>query len=299
MILLNKIFSKTDNTIKYIFQTKDEIIIEMAYINKEDGKDIICVPSQTSCKMGCKFCHITDASDKLKYGNLTPLEIIDGVNYIYNDLELIKNPRTLLISYMGCGEPLINMDNVISSMTWLKREYQNVKVPLIRFAIATSLPYFSMVKFFELTEAINSLKLPVKIHLSLHYTNDELRKEWMPESAPIIPSIIALEYYQKRTGNSVEIHYALIDGVNDTEKDAILLTDLLKNRNIPVKFLFYNEKPTIEFHASSKEKINIFKQYFEKYDIKYEYYIPPGLDVGASCGQFLMDYYLKYNTKKE
>ncbi len=297
MKLLNKIYSTLDNTIKYIFQTDDGIVVEMAYINKNDGKDIICVPSQTSCKMGCKFCHITDASDKLKYGNLTPLEINDGVDYIYNDLNLIKNPQTLLISYMGCGEPLVNMDNVITSMSWLRRRYQNVKVPLIRFAIATSLPNFSLVKFFELTEAINSLKLPVKIHLSLHYTSDELRKEWMPESAPIIPSIIALEYYQKRTNNFVEIHYALIDGINDTEEDAMLLTELLTGRNIPVKFLFYNEKPTIEFHASNKEKINTFKKYFDNNNIQFEYYIPPGLDVGASCGQFLMDYYLKYNIK--
>lgn len=208
------------------------------------------------------------------------------------------NPRTLLISYMGCGEPLLNIDKIIISMIVLRKEYQDVKVPLIRFAIATSLPYFSFPNFFELTEAIYSLKLPVKMHLSLHYTNDKLRKEWMPESASINPSIAALEYYQKRTNNSVEIHYTLIDGVNDTEQDAMILTDLIKNRDIPVKFLFYNEKPTIEFHASSKEKINIFKQYFEKYDIKYEYYIPPGLDVGASCGQFLMDYYLKYNIKE-
>jgi len=60
MNLLEKIKSKTDNTIKYIFTTHDNLVIEMAYINKNDGKDINCVPSQTSCKMKCKFCHITD-----------------------------------------------------------------------------------------------------------------------------------------------------------------------------------------------------------------------------------------------
>ena len=97
---------------------------------------------------------------------------------------------------------------------------------------------------------------------------------------------------------SLKIHYTLIEGVNDTEQDAILLSEFLKDRDIPVKFLFYNEKPTIEFHASSKEKLSVFKRYFYKYGIYHEYYVPPGLDVGASCGQFLMDYYLKYNLKK-
>ncbi len=298
MKLLEIIKSKSDNTIKYIFKTQDNLVIEMAYINKDDGKNIVCVPSQTSCKMKCKFCHVTDVADKLINRNLTAQEIADEVNYIYNDLNLSKNPKVLLISYMGCGEPLLNYRNVKDSMILLRNEYQDLKVPLIRFAIATSLPEFAWVNFFELTNIIHKENLQVKIHLSLHYTIDIIRKEWMPNSLSIIPSLIALEYFKKITKNSVEIHYALIDGVNDTEQDAILLTEFLKNRDLPVKFLFYNEKPTIKFHASSKEKLNIFKRYFDKNGIQHEYYIPPGLDVGASCGQFLMDYYLKYNIIK-
>jgi len=293
--ILEKIHSKTDNTIKYIFLTQDKLVIELSYINKNDGKDIICVPTQTSCKMKCKFCHITDHTDKLINRNLNSQEIKEGIDNVYNDLDLLCNPKVLLISYMGCGEPLINYKQVKESMLLLREEYQDIKVPLIRFAIATSLPDFAWINFFELTNEIHKEKLPVKMHLSLHYTIDSLRKDWMPNSLMIIPSLIALEYYKKITKNSVEIHYTLIDGVNDTEQDAILLSQFLKDRDIPVKFLFYNEKPTIEFHASSKEKLSLFKRYFDKYNIQHEYYIPPGLDVGASCGQFLMDYYLKYN----
>jgi 23S rRNA (adenine2503-C2)-methyltransferase len=296
MELLDTIKSNVDNTIKYIFKTKDNLILEMAYINKEDGKNIICVPTQTSCKMKCKFCHITDASDKLVYRNLKPEEISEGVNKVYDLLSLGSNPKVLLISYMGCGEPLLNYKDVGNSMIIIRNTYED-KVPLIRFAIATSIPYFAQLNFFKLTDFINRNKLLVKIHLSLHYTQDDLRKKWMPNSLSIIPSIVALEYYSKLTANSVEIHYTLIDGVNDSEQDAILLTNLLKYRNIPVKFLFYNEKSTIEFHASSKNKLKVFEKYFNDYDIKSEYYIPPGLDVGASCGQFLMEYYLKYNIR--
>ena len=152
---------------------------------------------------------------------------------------------------------------------------------------------------FKLTDEIYRNNLLVKIHLSLHYTIDLMRKEWMPESLNIIPSLVALEYYKKLTNNSAEIHYTLIDGINDTEQDAILLNEFLKTRDIPVKFLFYNEKPTLDFHASSKDKLKIFKKYFDKNGIQSEYYIPPGLDVGASCGQFLIDYYLKYNLIKK
>ena len=298
MKLLEKIHSSFDNTIKFIFLTNDNLVTELSYINKEDGKDIVCVPSQTSCKMKCKFCHITDATDVLINRNLESKEIVESLNYIYNDLKLYENPKVLLISYMGCGEPLLNYNNVIESMLELQKIYQDKKVPLIRYAIATSLPKFAQLNFFKLADLIHSNKLPVKIHLSLHYTNNITRKEWMPNSLDIEPSIVALEYYRKLTNNSVEIHYTLIDDVNDSEQDAILLTEMLKNRDIPIKFLFYNEKPTLEFHASSRDKLKVFRKHFENNGIKLEYYIPPGLDVGASCGQFLMNYYYKYNIIK-
>jgi len=269
----------------------------MAYIDKNDGKDIICIPSQTSCKMKCKFCHITDVTDQLVNKNLSSQDLSWGINYIFNDLKIYNNNKVLLISFMGCGEPLLNNKNVIDTMIGLTDIYSN-KVPFIRFAIATSIPEFAWINFFNLTKEIKDNKLPVKIHLSLHYTIDMLRKEWMSNSLDIIPSLTALEYYKKYTGNSVEIHYALIEGVNDTEQDAILLSEYLKNKDLPVKFLFYNERSSINYHASAKDKLNIFKRYFDKYGIQHEYYIPPGLDVGASCGQFLIDYYLKYNLIK-
>jgi 23S rRNA (adenine2503-C2)-methyltransferase len=110
---LDKIKSQNDNTIKYIFKTDDGLIIEMSYINKNDGKNIICVPTQTSCKMKCKFCHITDVTDKLINRNLKSSEILQGINYIYDELKLCTDPKVLLISYMGCGEPLLNYQEVV------------------------------------------------------------------------------------------------------------------------------------------------------------------------------------------
>lgn len=163
----------------------------------------------------------------------------------------------------------------------------------VRFAIATSIPKSKWINFYKLVEGIKKNNLPVKLHLSLHYTMDIQRKEWMPSSLDIMSSLSAVDFYKKLTKNPVEIHYTLIEGVNDTEQDAILLSTFLKDKDFNVKFLFYNEKPSIDFHASSKEKLKIFKRYFDKYNIEHEYYIPPGLDIGASCGQFLMDQYIK------
>lgn len=303
-LTLKKIIkSKLDNTLKYIMKTKEGFIVEFSYIDKNDGKDIICVPSQTMCMLGCKFCHTSDYIGKIKVQNLTDEEIKYGIRYIFNDLNLAKYHRVLLISFMGCGEPIYNEENIVLAMKDMRNEYMNLNddmetqlVPLIRFAVATSLPDYGWQRFFEFTKSLwPHDELPIKLHLSLHYTIDSIRKEWMPQAMNIIPSLAAADFFKKYTGNDVEIHYALIEGVNDTEQDAILLAEYLKDKDFNVKFLFYNEKPTLDAHASPKTKLNTFRKHLDKYGIKHEYYIPPGLDIGASCGQFLMDYYLDQN----
>ena len=295
MKFLDKINSQTDYAFKYVFRTEDNQIIEFTYINKDDGKDIICIPSQTMCNIGCKFCHTTDYIGKIKCRNLSPFELYHPLEYILKDLKLADNQRTLLISVMGCGEPIYNVENIINMMVSFKKDAEDEwKIPYVRFAIATSIPKNKWENFFKLTQLIQENKLPVKLHLSLHYTFDLIRKEWMPAALNIIPSISAVDFYKKVTGNAVEIHYTLIEGVNDTEQDAILLSSFLKDKDINVKFLHFNEKESLDYHASNKDKIKIFRKYLDVNNIPHEYYTPPAIDIGGSCGQFLLETYLKY-----
>jgi len=116
MTFIEIIKSESDSTLKYIFKTDDNLIVEFSYINKNDGKDIICVPSQTMCNLACKFCHTTDYIGKIKNVNLEVSEIIGGIKYIIDNLGIEKHGRVLLISFMGCGEPILNVDNIIQSM---------------------------------------------------------------------------------------------------------------------------------------------------------------------------------------
>jgi len=286
---LKKIVKSTiDSTIKYVFYTEDNLIIEFSYINKNDGKDIICVPCNTLCNLACKFCFATDLIGKIVSRNLTWDEITDGIDYIYLDLKLKVEPKTLLISYMGMGDAVTNYKAVVDSMNYINNEY---KVNT-RFAFATALPKYNYEHFFNMVRLIDMLNLNVKLHISLHYTTDELRNEWMKASLDIKSTIAAADFYKIKTGNKVEIHYALIDGINDTEEDAIRLTDLIKDKGFNVKFLYYNEKENIPAKHSDFKQVEIFAEHFKKYNIEYEYYIPPGQDCGSSCGIFLMDEYI-------
>lgn len=292
LAFLEKVKSKIDKTVKYIFLSRGQVI-EFSYINKGDGKDIICAPTQTACNLGCKFCFLSDYD--LSVRNLEPEEITVSVDYVINDLNLLKQPnknQILLVSFMGCGEPLFNIKNVAESCRQIKIKYQN-NYNVVRFAVASLIPNLRLMRDF--IEVVKQSNIMLKFHLSLHSPNEQARKKIMPSASPILESVILTEFFTRYTGNSAEIHYALIEGVNDGNADLSSLVDLLEFREIPVKFLVYNKKPSIDFKESPR--VQYFRNHLESAGVKTEFYNPPGSDIGSSCGQFLMDYYKRYNKK--
>ncbi len=294
LVFLEKVSSKVDKTVKFIFLARGQVI-EFSYINKDDGKDIICVPAQTACNLGCKFCFLSDYD--LEVRNLEPEEIIFPIDYVVKDMNLLTRPdrnKVFLISFMGCGESLRNIKNVIDSCNRIRDKYcEDYKV--VRFAVASLMPRIKLMQKF--TDEVRKHKLPLKFHLSLHSPDSEVRKKIMPSASSIAESVILTEFFVRYTGNSAEIHYSMIEGVNDRPEDLSALTRLLKNRGIPVKFLVYNEKPSVDFKGSSR--VDYFRNHLESEGIATEFYNPPGADIGSSCGQFLMDYYEKYNKRKK
>ena len=291
--LLDSIKSKIDNTIKYVFLASDKLIFEVAYINKDDGKDILCVSTHTACTLGCKFCFTTEFKDKLKAREITGDEITQAVSSIYEDLDLDNTKRLLLVSYMGCGEPTFNIPGVIGSARRIHKLYPNS-----RFAIATLMPKHNCRSFFEFTQAVIKYKLPIKVHFSLHFTENVIREDWMPAASKIKTSLVMLKFYQEATGNKVELHYTLIEGANDSYLNALELASLLRPYKFPVKFIKHNVNDNNYIPLiSDTVKMDMFQAILNADNIFSEYYIPPGGDVGASCGQFLFNYYLKYNVK--
>lgn len=290
--LIDRIHSQVDRTVKFVYRLTDGLIAEVSYIDKNDGKDILCVPSHTSCNLGCKFCHTSDTIGKVTVRPLDSNEIFALVQTTYLDLGLTED-RTLLVSYMGCGEPLLNSSETLRSML-LIRDWRETKP--CRFALATLIPQQNWTNFFSVAEFVKREEISLKVHLSLHFTNDVTRTEWMPAALPIAPSIAALEFYKRFTGQPVEIHYALIEGVNDHPIDSYRLVELLKGRSIPVKFLQYNRREAVEGQPSPDLVVEYFRWELRRCGVDNEYYIPPGQTVGASCGQFLMDYYLRYGS---
>jgi 23S rRNA (adenine2503-C2)-methyltransferase len=287
--------SEIDRTQKFILVNECGQVLEVSYIDKQDGKHILVVPTQANCGMACKFCHTTELIGKVAVDNLTTSDICSAVEKTLECLKLSEDKiKTLLVSYMGNGEPLINIYNVLESMVAIQNRYSPY-FKEVRFAISTMMPINHFNDFEHFTEMIKSHHLNCKVHLSLHFTTDEQRKKWMPQVNCIKPTMLILQWYQAYTGNAIELHYTLIAGVNDSDNDIGTLEKMLKNTNISIKFL--NFAPLKDSVYQPSQRVANIMEILQNKNIVCEFYNPPGRDVGASCGMFLSEYYLKYQKK--
>lgn len=285
MKFIKKKESNIDKTIKYIFKVNDKAFVEFSYLDNNTNKDILCVPCQTMCAMGCKFCHLTDKIGKYPLINLTSEQIRTGIDYIHKDLSLVTstNERALLISFMGAGEPFLNIDVILDCIKGLQQDFVN-----IRFALATMIPTAKESVMEQLTTEVNKYNIPLKLHLSLHYTDDDTRNEWMPNALTIDKSITHLNNYKNSTGNPIEIHYTVINGVNDNNDNLTFLDENISN-DTTIKFMQFSEVDTLNHTGTDQSRIIEMIESLKVTGHIVEYYDPVGRDIGSSCGQFLTD----------
>lgn len=271
--------SGVDATVKHVLRAGNEVI-EFSCVRKDDGKDIIVVPIQTSCNLGCKFCYLTGSG--LPVRNLTALEVVEGVERVVSELKLPTSPA-LLVSFMGSGEPLMNLEVVIEACILLRTKYSGV-YEKVRFAVASIIP--KLEQMWNLIKDVKRVELPIKFHWSLHSAKALSRGDLIPAAAAIHPSMESVVRYVETTGNPAEIHYTLIDGVNDDEAHLNALACLLEGKNVPIKFLAFKEG--VEAGLTPSKRMDVFRATLEKLGVVTEYYDPPGSDIGSSCGQFTM-----------
>jgi 23S rRNA (adenine2503-C2)-methyltransferase len=293
----SRVESSVDRTVKLTYTStrvqSSPVHLEIAWVDKQDGKVILCVPTQSNCAMACTFCHTTGMSGKVAVSDLTSHEMVTAIQMAYEEqIQSIINPAPVLISFMGCGEPMNNWRNVVMAMSLLRTWAMKVKIP-IRFAIATMLPATKIEEFTEFANYVKKLLHNVTVHLSLHFVNDLQRKRWMPAAAPITLSVNLLKWYSERTGNPVEIHYTLIAAENDSLMDAWGIENLLSGTNIPIKVLHFAPKEGETHQSPPAEWQKFLKEYLERAGVPVELYSPPGADIEAACGQFTVSDYIE------
>lgn len=267
----NKFISEIDDTVKYLFRLNDGEYIESVVMKYKYGYTI-CVSSQVGCKMGCTFCASTLAGF---CRNLTSGEIESQIHSAQKDL----NIHISHIVMMGIGEPLDNFDNVL---TFLKNvnDSKGLNISMRNVTISTC---GIVPKIYELMER----NLQITLTISLHAPNDKIRSKAMPVNNKynMDKLIEACREYGRRTGRRVSFEYTLIKGVNDSEKDALELSQKLKGMLCHVNLIPVNDVKERNNERSSQPDIFKFQNVLKRNGINATIRRTLGSDINASCGQ--------------
>lgn len=259
--------TSVDGTRKYLFPTLGQGAVESVFI--PDGeRATLCVSSQAGCKMGCRFC--MTARQGFQY-NLTAGEIINQV------LAIDASDRLTNIVFMGMGEPMDNLEELLAAIEILTSEWGFGWSPT-RITVSTIGIVPAMVELLEKT----------KVHLavSLHNPFDAERAALMPmqKAYPIADVIAALRGFDFSHQRRLSFEYIMFEGVNDSDRHADELLRLLSGVDCRINLIRFHAIPDSELKGSSSERIYAFNGRLNRGGITTTTRSSRGEDILAACG---------------
>lgn len=265
--VVNEQESQIDGTIKTLFHTKkDGRPVEAVMMRFLDGRRSLCLSSQSGCPLTCTFC----ATGAMKFGrNLSASEIIDQA------LHFRRMSDVDHVVFMGMGEPTMNIDNVLATCRLLP----SVGVTHRRTAIST-------VGWLPGIERMIEEPLPVRLALSLHAPENELRSQIMPvnDRWAMEDVLDACRRYAEKWNRDVFIEYVMLADTNDRPWHAHQLGRLLDPKHFKVNLIPYNPTGSI-YDASSRSEIDEFRRIVESYGLRTTVRVNRGRDIDGACGQ--------------
>ena len=256
---------------KYLFELSDGNYIEAVLMLHDYGRSL-CISSQVGCNMGCKFC---ESGRLKKVRNLEASEMVLQVLQIEDDIK----ERISHIVIMGIGEPFDNYDNVIKFVE-IVNHAKGLQIGSRHITISTC-------GLVPKIEEFSKLPYQVNLAISLHGATNKVRNEIMPinKAYPIEVLIEAVKKYIDKTNRRVTFEYIMLDGINDSEDDAINLCNLLKGLNCYVNIIPYNETNNIGYKRSKKDTILKFYDIIKRRKIAVTIRREFGTNISAACGQ--------------
>ncbi len=261
-----------DGTIKFASRTLDDEIIETVVMKYHYGYSV-CVSSQIGCAMECVFC--ASAKGGL-VRNLTENEILAQILLA----QQLVNDRVGHVVFMGMGEPLNNYANLVKFLEQCRDEDWGLVIGMRNITISTS----------GLVPQIRKLAdegLQVTLAVSLHASNDKIRKRLLPIASKYSMRDIfdAGRYYTEKTGRRVTYEYLLIKDMNSSDSDASELAKLLKKHIAHINLIPYNPVEFLPWEAPSNEQVNKFANMIKSAGISVTIRRELGSDIDAACGQ--------------
>ncbi len=260
-----------DGTIKYLLEYPDGECVETVLMRFDNRANLTaCVSSQVGCAVNCSFC----ATGKRGFiRNLTYKEIVEQVLTIQRDTGL----KVTNVVFMGQGEPLLNLDNVLKAMEMFNDSFQ---IGARRLTVSTSgiIPQIN-------TLAENDMQSTLAI--SLHAPNHDIRRKLMQieDKYPMPELKKALKNYVAKTGRRITIEYLLIKDLNDTIESARQLVEYLHDIKCNINLIPYNPTEKNDYQKPSGNSIMRFKSLLEQSGKKVTVRLERGADIDAACGQ--------------
>jgi 23S rRNA (adenine2503-C2)-methyltransferase len=255
-----------DSTRKALFETKDAKPVEAVLMRYRDGRNSLCLSSQSGCPLTCTFC----ATGAMKFGrNLTTSEILDQA------LHFRRGQPVDHAVFMGMGEPMMNLDAVLGACERLP----DLGITARRTAIST-------VGWVPGIERLTQSDARVRLALSLHAPEDALRSALMPvnDRYPLDEVLAACLAWHERKCTPVFVEYLMLAGINDRYEQAVALARLLDPRAFKVNLIPYN--PTdAPYEGSSRAATDAFRAALEEHGVRATVRLTRGRDIDAACGQ--------------
>lgn len=269
-----KLVSKTDGTVKYLFSLIDGECVESVFMRYEHG-NTLCISSQAGCRMGCRFCAST-LNGKVR--DLTPSEMLGQIIMAQRD----TGERVGGVVMMGIGEPLDNYDNTVRFLRLLNDE-RGLNVGLRHVSVSTC-------GLVDKIERLAKENLPITLSVSLHASDDKTRSALMPvnNKYPIDTLLRACRNYFAVTGRRVSFEYTLIGTKNDSIAQADALADRLKagmHATCHVNLILLNEVAETGLSTVARKNAEAFRDQLLRRGINATIRRRLGSDINASCGQ--------------
>ena len=261
---------------KYLFELSDKERVE-AVLMLHDYGNSLCLSTEVGCNMGCAFC---ESGRRKKVRNLEAGEMVGQILAVMQSSGL----KVTHVVLMGIGEPFDNYDNVLKFIKIINSDY-GLALGARHITVSTCgiIP-----KIKEFTKE----KLQVNLAISLHAPNDNLRSKIMKINKVynINELIKVVKDYIKVTNRRVTFEYVLLKNVNDSEKCAHELANLLRGMNCYVNLIPYNATSHLEFKRADKKTILKFYDILKKEKIGVTIRREFGTEVSAACGQLRSSY---------
>ena len=264
-----------DRTIKSSFRLHDGPLVEGVLIPTED-RMTACVSSQVGCSLTCKFC-ATGKMERIR--NLTPDEIYDQVVLLNKQSEATYNQKLSNIVFMGMGEPLLNYQEVLSSIDKITSP-SGLGMSPKRITLSTA-------GVAKMITRLGDDKVKFNLALSLHAANDEKRNQIMPINETNNLNVLAeaITHFYNKTGTRTTFEYIVFKDFNDSLKDAEELANYCKKLKSKVNIIEYNPIDDGEFQQTTGSRLRAFTDYLTSNGIICNVRKSRGKDIDAACGQ--------------